>query len=80
MIINIGDILVLNDKNEYIVVSEIMYNEKNYFYLTNKNNNDIKFCYQDQDELVEINDETLIKNLLPLFLDKTKKLFDNNSI
>jgi len=79
MIINIGDVLVLNDKNEYIVISEIEYNEKKYLYLTNKNNNDIKFCFQDQDELVEINDETLIKNLLPLFLNKTKKLFDDNN-
>ena len=79
MMINIGDILVLSDKNEYIVISEVNYNEKDYFYLTNKNNNEIKFCYLDEDELVEINDETLITNLLPLFLDKAQKLFDNNN-
>lgn len=79
MMINIGDILVLSDKNEYIVISEVNYNEKDYFYLTNKNNNEIKFCYLDEDELVEINDEILITNLLPLFLDKAQKLFDNNN-
>lgn len=74
MIINIKNILTLDDNNEYVVISKINYNNKNYYYLLNKNNNDIpKFCYEDNDELVEINDRDLIAKLLPLFVEVAQK-------
>lgn len=70
MIINIKDTLTLDDKNEYVVVSKANYENKTYYYLIDKNNySNVKFCYGDNDELVEINDKLLITKLLPLFLD-----------
>ena len=73
MIINIKDILSLDDNNEYVVVSKINADDKNYFYLIDKNDNsNVKFCYQDNDELVELNDKELVTRLLPLFVENAK--------
>jgi len=72
--IEIKDTLTLNDNNEYVVASRVNYNEKIYYYLIDINNNsNIKFCYQDGEELVELNDKKLTTKLLPLFLDVAKK-------
>ena len=69
MIINIKDTLTLDDNNEYVVVSKVNYENKNYYYLLDKNNNENPlFCYEDNDELVELNDKELITKLLPLFV------------
>ena len=38
MIINIKDSLFLDDNCEYVVVSKIYYEEKNYYYLLDKHN------------------------------------------
>ena len=74
MIINIKDTLTLDDNNEYVVVSKINYESKNYYYLLDKNNfSNIKFCYEDNDKLVEINDKELVTKLLPLFIEAAKK-------
>lgn len=74
MIINIKDTLVLDDSNEYVVISKIFYDNKNYYYLLDKNNNsNIKFCFEDNDVLVEIDDRKLITKLLPLFLKASQK-------
>ncbi len=73
MIINIKDTLTLDDKNEYVVVSKVSYENKTYYYLIDKNNySNVKFCYGDNDELVEINDKSLVTKLLPLFLKAAK--------
>ena len=73
MIINIKDTLTLDDNNEYVVVSKISVDDNNYFYLIDKNDNsNVKFCYQDNDELVELNDEELVTRLLPLFVENAK--------
>ncbi len=70
MIINIKDILTLDDNNEYVVISKVKHNNKDYYYLIDKNNNkNIKFCYGDNDELVEIENKELITLLLPLFVN-----------
>lgn len=74
MIINIKDTLTLDDNNEYVVVSKINYDSKNYYYLLDKNNNgNSKFCYEDNDELVEINNKELTIKLLPLFAKAAQK-------
>ena len=74
MIINIKDTLLLNDNNEYVVISKINYDNKNYYYLINKNNNsNVKFCYEDNEELVEMNDKELTTKLLPLFVEAAQK-------
>ena len=71
--INIKDTLVLDDDNEYVVVSKANYNDKIYYYIINNNDNsDFKFCYQENDELVEIEDDKLIKELIPLFFNSVK--------
>ena len=73
MTINIKDTLTLDDNNEYVVVSKINDDDKNYFYLIDKNDNsNVKFCYQDNDELVELNDKELVTRLLPLFVENAK--------
>ena len=73
MIINMKDTLTLDDNNEYVVVSKISVDDKNYFYLIDKNDNsNVKFCYQDNDELVELNDKELVTRLLPLFVENAK--------
>ena len=69
MIINMKDTLTLDDNNEYVVVSKVNVDDKNYFYLIDKNDNsNLKFCYQYNDELVELNDKELVTRLLPLFV------------
>ena len=74
MTINIKDTLTLDDNNEYVVVSKINYENKNYYYLLDKNNEEnVKFCYEDNEELVEIDDKELITKLLPLFVEVAQK-------
>lgn len=77
--IDIRDILILDDNNEYVVVSKITYEDKIYYYLVDKNNNgNLKFCYEKGDNLVELNDKVLVTKLLPLFLDAAKSInFDD---
>lgn len=77
--IDIRDILTLDDNNEYVVVSKISYEDKIYYYLVDKNDNvNLKFCYENGDSLVELNDKVLVTKLLPLFLDAAKNVnFDD---
>ncbi len=74
MTINIKDTLTLDDNNEYVVISKINYESKNYYYLLDKNNEEnFKFCYEDNEELVEIEDKKLNTKLLSLFVEAAKK-------
>lgn len=74
MNIDIKDTLMLDDKNEYVVVSKIKVKDKYYYYLVDiKNNENLKFCYQNDEELVELNDKELTTKLLPLFLEKANQ-------
>jgi len=78
MNINIKDILELSDNNRYIVVSKVFYDNKDYLYLVDVNDNDnLKFCYLDNDEIVEISDKDINTKLLPLFFDKVKDTISN---
>lgn len=78
MIINIKDTLTLNDSNQYVVISKVNCSNKNYYYLLDKNNNsNLKFCFEDNEKLVEINDEKLISKLLPLFVEAAQKEIDS---
>lgn len=73
MIINIKDTLFLEDNNEYVVVSKIDYENKKYYCLIDINNSEnLKFCYQENDELVELNDKELNTELLPFFYKASK--------
>ena len=74
MIINIKDTLKLDDENEYVVINKVYYNNKNYYYLLDKKNySNTLFCYEENDELVEINDKELTTKLLPLFVEVAQK-------
>lgn len=71
--INIKDSLTLDDDNEYVVVSKVNYETKEYYYILDKyNSSNYKFCYLDNEELVEVEDENLIKTLLPLLVNSVK--------
>ena len=77
MTINIKDLLLLDDDNEYVVVSKVNYENKNYYYLIDKNNlTSVKFCYEDIDKLIELDDKVLTTKLLPLFLEASKDEFE----
>ena len=74
MLIDIKDIITLDDNNEYVVVSKINYNNKTYYQLLEKSKMvECKFCYEDNDELVELEDSNLIAYLLPFFMESTKE-------
>lgn len=71
--IDIKDTIALSDNNEYVVVSKANYNDNVYYYLIDKNDSgNIMFCYQDNNQMVELIDKDLIVKLLPLFLKETK--------
>ncbi len=75
MSIDIKDILTLDDDNKYVVVSKVYFEGKDFLYLVDINNNaNLKFCYVDNDELVESNDKELNTKLLPLFFDEIKDM------
>ena len=73
----IKDIITLNN-NKYVITSKIKYKEINYYYLTNINNpEELMFCYEDNDDLVEITDKKITTKLLPLFFKASKEFFNN---
>lgn len=74
MNINIKDILELSDGNEYGVVSKTSYQDKTYYYLVDVVNvENLKFCVEDSNELIEIENKRLIQILLPLFTNEIKE-------
>ncbi|MBR3162334.1 MAG: hypothetical protein IKF19_06365 [Bacilli bacterium] len=78
MKIDIKDILALNDNNEYVVTSIVNYDNKTYYYLVDiKNTSNIKFCYRENDELIEIENKKLITKLLPMFFETAKNVIEN---
>ena len=75
--IEIKDSLILSDNNEYVVASKTDYNDNTYLYLVDINNNtNIKFCRLDNDRVIEIKDEKLLKKLAPLFYKASRHLLN----
>jgi len=75
--INVKDTLALDDNNEYVVVSKLNYENREYFYLVDINENrNLKFCYLNGDKLVELENKELIEKLLPIFLKKCRNDFE----
>ena len=83
------DLITLSDSNTYIIAKKIMYNNVYYYCLVDINNDEIiKFLYENNDKLIEIEDQTefekvimeMSKNIdLSDILDGLKeKMFDNN--
>ncbi len=49
------------------------YENHMYYYLLDKHEHtNVKFCVQDGEELVEVNDKVLVTKLLPLFVEASK--------
>lgn len=64
----IRDIITLDDNNKYLIVSKLYYNNKDYYYLVDINNpQNLLFCYEDKQNLVELTDRLLLNKLLPIF-------------
>ncbi len=78
MNIDIKDLITLNDNNKYVVVSKALYDSKDYFFLLDINNDtNIKFCYLDNNELIESEDKNINTNLLKLFYETAKNSLEN---
>lgn len=74
MNIDIKDVLTLSDDHKYVVVSKTIVDGITYYYIVDTANvENLKFCAEDGNELVEIEDQTLIQKLLPLFANEIKE-------
>lgn len=63
------DIITLSNDVKYIVVKKTIYNDKFYYYIAEIDNPvEVKFLYEDNNELVEIEDENHIKTLVDMML------------
>ena len=72
--IKYSNIITLSDNNEYVVAGTANYNNKEYLYLIDINNNrNIKFAELNNNQVIVLKDNKLIKELIPLFLDSTKE-------
>lgn len=72
----ISDIITLSDYNKYVVASIVNHENKTYLCLVDINNNqNIKYCYIDKDEVVLIKKE-LLSPILVLKLTKEIMKFD----
>ena len=77
---NISDIVRLSDKNEYLVVSKAIEDNKTYYCLVDINDNkNIKYCYRDQNEVVLLKKEELSEVVL-LKVAKAVMKFDFRKI
>ena len=81
MNLDIKDLITLSDNNEYVVCSKTRYQDNNYFYLIDINNNtNFKLCVEkpkdDKVTFVEITDQNLIRQLLPLLFENAKHILD----
>ena len=64
--------------NKYMVISKVELEGKLYFYIANiEKNEDFKFCYLEDDYLVEINDSNLVQKLIPMFTDQAMNELNN---
>lgn len=78
MNIDIKDLLTLNDGNKYIVCSKTKLDNKTYYYLVDINDNkNLKFCLEDNGDLIELEDKALIQKLLPMFTDEVKDIINS---
>ncbi|MDD3862926.1 MAG: hypothetical protein PHV79_03660, partial [Clostridia bacterium] len=69
MNIEIQDVIKLDDKNEYVVVSKADFEQQTYVYIVDINNNTkFKIAKVLKDKLVEVDDnKELIRELIVLF-------------
>jgi len=70
---NEKDILTLSDDNKYAVVSKCSLDNKIYYYLMNIDSLSIKFCFEKNNKLVEVNDRGELERLVSIFSKNMRK-------
>lgn len=66
--LEIRDIVVLEDNHTYAVTASAILENVEYYFLVDINNSqNIKIGYQDKEEIVMIEDQAIIKSLMPKF-------------
>ena len=74
----ITDILTLSDGNEYMIASKVDYDYKIYMCLVDINNNqNVKFCYLDNNDVVIVKKENLSEVLALKLLQQISKTISN---
>lgn len=69
--IQIKDVVTLSDQNEYLVVSKVDHEHRNYYYLVDINDNsNVLFLYENEEKLTEVEEPELVSKLLPMFYAK----------
>lgn len=69
--IQIKDVVTLSDQNEYLVVSKVDHEYRNYYYLVDINDNsNVLFLYENGEKLTEVEEPELVSRLLPMFYAK----------
>lgn len=86
MDINYKDIITLEDGNEYVVVSKINYDGKDYIYLVDiKNTSNIKFAEIEIEgektyiSVIDNNEKELLDKIIKLFFEDTKEIYDDSN-
>lgn len=68
-----GELLTLSNKKEYAVVSSIIYQGANYVYILDTDTyKDYKLCKYEDENLIVVHDEELLKTLIIKFNDDLK--------
>ncbi len=81
MNIDVKDKITLDDGNEYIVASKVVYQNKNYYYLIEANSHSsLKICYEKEGTniLVDSEDKDINTALIPLFAEQLKPFMNMN--
>lgn len=72
MKINEKNIIILDDDNQYVVVKKLNIENIIYYYIIDINNfKNIKYLYENGNELIEIEDEKTIQNLIKTITNET---------
>ena len=72
-----GDILTLSNNVNYVVVTTVKFEEKDYVYLINQNNyDDVMFCEYYQTSFERVNDKELVDKLLEEILPDMKDIIE----
>lgn len=73
MIIKENDILTLDNNKKYIVISSINYKNKKYYYLLDVDDNkNAMICYEENNELIKIDNEKNDKKFIDLLVKQMK--------
>jgi hypothetical protein len=70
---NEKDILTLSDDNKYAVVSKCSLDNKIYYYLMDIDSLSVKFCFERNNKLVEVNDRDELERLVSIFSKNMRK-------